>query len=108
MNEESKEITPETFPDHKQVPVLAGLPQHLKDPEIYPKIQKALLETLASSHSHGDMLEWSNCVPCQAKMHEHAELMRKLGFASGAQYMAWRKVHETITRRSPLVQWKNK
>lgn len=85
-----------------KVHVLAGLPQYLKDPEVYPKIQKALLETIATTHSHSDLLEWGGCVPCQIKMHNHGEMMRKLGFQSPQQYRAWCKVHEKIEKRVKL------
>ena len=96
------EITPETFPKANKVSVLAGLPEYLKDRANYPKIQKALLETLASKHSHSDILAWGNCVPCQQKIHDHAEMVRKLGFTSSAQYYAWKKVMQEIERRVPL------
>jgi len=96
------EITPETFPKEDKVSVLAGLPLYLKDRANYPKIQKALLETLASTHSHSDIIEWAGCVPCQKKMHDHAEMVRKLGFLSPAQYFAWKKIHQEIERRVPL------
>jgi hypothetical protein len=99
---EPSEITKDTFPHENKVHVLFGLPEYLKDRENYPKIQKALLETLASKHSHGEMSEWYNCVSCQLKMHEHAEMIRGLGFSSPAQYRAWCKVHETIKKRVPL------
>lgn len=100
--EETPPITPETFPKSAPVPVLAGLPEYLKDPEVYPKIRKALIETLSSTHSHSDLLEWSACGKCQQKVHEHAEMVRKLGFLSPAQYRAWCRVHEKITERVKL------
>lgn len=94
MNEQ--EITKDTFPTEQKVSVLAGLPEYLKDPANYPKIQKALLETIASKHSHGDIIEWGGCIECQRKMHDHGEMVRKLGFTSPAQYYAWKKVHQQI------------
>ena|SRR3990172_4435196 len=97
-----EEITPETFPKANKVSVLAGLPEYLKDRANYPKVQKALLETLATKHSHSEMIEWAGCVSCQRKMIYHAEMVRKLGFTSPAQYFAWKKVMQEIERRVPL------
>ena len=103
MKEERKlEITPDTFPNEKKVPVLAGLPEYLKDPASYKKVRKALLETLATTHSHSNILEWGNCFKCQRKIKDHAEMVRKLGFHSPAQYFAWRKVSEMVETRIKL------
>lgn len=104
MNEEPK-VTKETFPTYKPNPLLAGLPEYLKDPDNYPKVRKALLETLATTHSHSDILEWGSCVPCQRKLRDHAEMVRKFGFKSPAQYMEWQKVHETIKKRIALPKY---
>ena len=95
-------ITPNTFPKYVPNPIFDGLPKYLKDPKNYKKIQKALLETLASTHSHGELIEWHACTPCQRKVRDHADMVRKLGFTSPAQYYAWKKVQEEIKRRQPL------
>ena len=99
-----EDIKPDTFPKANKVSVLAGIPEYLKDRKNYPKVQKALLETLATTHSHSDMIEWAGCFQCQRKMHDHAEMVRKLGFLSPAQYFAWKKVMQEIERRVPLRQ----
>lgn len=93
------DITPDTFPNAKALkphPLIANLPAHLKDPKNYMKIRKALLDTLASTHSHGEMSEWASCVQCQKQMRDHAEMIRKLGFSSPSQYKAWMKTHEMV------------
>jgi hypothetical protein len=100
-----EDIKPDTFPNaftSKKVPVLAGLPDMLKDPANYKKIRLALLDTLASTHSHSDLAEWHNCAKCQMKVQNHAEMIRKLGFTSPAQYFAWRKVSEKVEERMKL------
>ena|SRR3990167_668918 len=104
MNEPLKpeDITPETFSKARKVHVLAGLPQWLKEPDSYPKVQKALYETIATTHSHSDILAWGSCVKCQIKLHAHGEMMRKLGFQTPAQYRAWVKVHKQIDERVKL------
>lgn len=90
------EIKPDTFPKQTANPILAGLPEHLKDPENYEKIRRALLETLASPHSHSDILAWYDCKNCKSKIRDHRLMMQKLGFQSPAQYMEWQKVHLKI------------
>jgi L-amino acid N-acyltransferase YncA len=85
--------------------IFAGLTDFVKDPANYEAIQRQLLDTLASKHSHADVSEWVDCVECQMRVKDHKDLMFKLGFKDSATYMAWRKVHETIKNRSPLIQW---
>lgn len=86
--------------------ILYGLPEALKDPANFPKIQKAILNTLQTRHSHGDMMEWSACRSCTEKMLERRLLLKRLGFRNARQYMAWRQVHEEIVKMYPLVDWK--
>jgi hypothetical protein len=104
MNEEEQKPDVSEFKSAK-VHVLDGLPEYLKDPKNYEKIQRDLLDTLASSHSHGEMIEWASCYHCQIKFAQHAEAVRLLGFRSPAQYFAWKKVHAQIKRRVPLAYY---
>ena len=97
-----EDIQLDTFVHEKKVPVLAGLPEYLKNPENYKKIRLALLDTLASTHSHADILEWGNCPKCQMKLHNHAEMVRKLGFTCPAQYYAWKKISDQVEKRIKL------
>ena len=102
------DIKKDTFPNQKKMRhVLDGLPAYLKEPESYDKVQKALYEVGGSTCGHSDLLEWAGCKKCQRKQWDRKEMMKKLGFQSGAQYMAWRKTHEYIKSRVPLVDWKN-
>jgi len=77
-------------------PLLASLPDHLKDPANFEKVQLAIINTFRSTCGHGEVLEWAECPKCSEKMLERRALLRKLGFKNAAQYMAWRKVHEEI------------
>lgn len=97
-------ITPKTFPKYQGHPVLKGLSKHLKDPANYDKIRRAILDTLATGHSHSELYQYVNCKLCSSKMLERRLLLRKLGFKSPAQYMAWQAVHHAITqvRRDPI------
>lgn len=98
-------MTQNKYPKYTPNPLIADLPDYLKDPANYEKIQRQLLDALASTHSHSDMEEWSACLDCQKRMMEHANLMRKLGFKKPGQYLAWKKVHETIAGRISLPKY---
>lgn len=105
MRDETPDITKDTFEAPAPHPLVADLPPHLKDPKNYKKVMSALYEAGASKCDHSEVLEWSQCSKCQLKQHERAEMMRKLGFTSGAQFLAWRKIHETIISRVSLEKY---
>jgi hypothetical protein len=97
-----------TFPKPTPNPRLAGLPAYLKDPKIYDKIQRALLETLSCAKTHSEPSRMFNCATCQTNASERRFLMKKFGFKSVEQYMEWRKVMETILRppkKAPLDKY---
>ena|SRR3990167_4268491 len=85
------------FPKFTPNPLFKGLPKYLKDPKNYEKVQRMLLDTLAGTHSHGELETWASCLHCQIKLKNHGEAMRKLGFTSGKQYYAWKKVMHMMT-----------
>ena len=95
---------------NNKVPLTASLPAYLKDPANYKRVQKELLDAGATRHSHGEMVEWAGCVPCQRKLRDRVEMMKKLGFKSPAQYMAWYRTHEQILslKRDPLPKYNTK
>lgn len=101
----SEEIKPETFKKPLPKSITASLPAYLKDPANYYKIQKAILEAGATRHSHGEIGEWAKCKQCQQKEWNRKEMMLKLGFKSGAQYLQWKKIMNKIDERYPLVDW---
>lgn len=98
------EINKDTFPKYKPNPLFIGMPAYLKDPNNYVKIQKELLDALATTHSHSDVKKWSECFNCQIRVKTHRELMLKLGFKNGKQYMGWKKIMDIIInkKRIPL------
>ena len=89
-------------------PLVAMLPEYLKDPANYEKVQRLIVETLASNHSHGEVIEWAKCSKCQRRFAEKGQVLKKLGFVSSAQYMAWQRVHQEIRKKMPLVDWSKK
>ena len=93
-----EDITPSTFPKYRPDHLTKSLPVFVKDPANYNTIQRQLLETLASRHSHSDMETWSKCIECQLKVKEHGALMRKFGFKNKETYYAWKKImHVMLT-----------
>lgn len=100
------DITPETFPEYKKVSPLVGLPEYLKDPAVYDKIERELYDALVGScGGHGEVIEWAACSKCQQAFYNRGELLRKLGFTSPAQYLAWKKTHQKIRELAPLPKY---
>ena len=86
---------------------ISSLPRHLKDPANYEKIMKALYEAGASTCDHTEVLEWGGCLKCQRKQWDRKEMMARLGFQNGQQYLQWRRIHERIRnlRKDPLPKY---
>lgn len=77
-------------------PIFNGMPNYLKDPKNFEKIFKAIYEAGGSTCTHSEVAEYAACFKCQTKLRDRVELMRKLGFRSGQQYLQWVKVHSRI------------
>lgn len=99
------EVTKETFLPPQPNPIFDDMPAYLKDHDNFTKIQKTILDTLAGKCSHGEIMEWAGCAKCQRRFKERGQVIRKLGFKSMAQYMAWVKVHQTIKERIKLAKY---
>lgn len=94
------------LPRHLKNPLLEGLPAYVKDPKNFFEIQKSVLETIKTKCSHSDVIEYAKCKICTNKMLERRRLLKKYGFKNPKQYFEWRRVHQEIRRRYPLVNWK--
>lgn len=92
-------------PNYKINPYLKGLPEHLKNPANFVPIMKQILETLAVNHSHSELEGYAKCITCTNKMIERRKLLKRLGFKNAKQYLAWKRVHEEISKSYPLVDW---
>ena len=88
--------------------LLSSLPDYLKDPQNYERIQRSILEAGRTTCSHSDIIEWSKCSKCKRALWNRKEFMFKLGFKNAAQYMAWHAVHRVIERRVPLAKYNSK
>lgn len=88
-------------------PLLSGLPAYLKNPKNYEKVYKAIYNAGVSSCDHSEVLEWAGCSKCQARQRDRLLMMRKLGFTSGKQYLAWDRVHQQIRSnlKAPLEKY---
>lgn len=86
------EINKDTFPKYKPNPLFKDLPQGLKDPQNYIKIEKAVMDTMICPTSHADLMEMTQCSTCTSNMRERRHLLKNLGFKSPRQYYAWKKV----------------
>jgi hypothetical protein len=89
-------------------PLIADLPEHLKNPANYDEIQAKIIASVQTSCTHSDVFEMAKCEKCTKKMLNRRKLLKSLGFKNPRQYMEWRKTHEEIKKRYPLVDWKRK
>lgn len=86
-------------------PLMASLPDYLKDPANYEKVQKTVIQALQGKHSHGEVVEWAGCAECQRRFRERRHVLKSLGFKNPAQYKAWTLIHKTIKERVPLPKY---
>lgn len=93
------EITPETFPNYKSLNKVGHLPDFVKDPANYEKIERALLDTRFCGKTHSDPSQMFECKGCQNKTLERRELMEKFGFRDASDYLNWKKIHEEIRKK---------
>jgi len=101
-------ITSKTFGKKFAPRLTDSLPDFLKDPANFLKVQQAIYKTIATKHSHGDVFEYAKCSACSRKMLERRHLLKSLGFKNPAQYMQWQKTHAEIRKRFPLMDWKTR
>lgn len=94
------------LPRFKPNPLVASLPEHLKDPANYMKIKKAIADTMKKCHkSHADVGEMATCWKCSDGMLERRALLKRLGFKNPAQYRKWQEINNKIKELYPLVDW---
>jgi hypothetical protein len=81
----------------KPHPVLAGLPNELKDPACYKGIQTKLSRCMVSDHGHNSVKGFAKCKRCKAKYEKRHKMILDMGFSSTEQYLEWRKIMDIIT-----------
>lgn len=89
--------------------VLDGLPAYLQDPKNYKKVSLAIYDSMKGAcTTHSEVVEAAACAKCQRAFLNRGEMMRKLGFQSPAQYLAWKKTHEFMRTEMRLPYYNSK
>jgi len=79
------------------------LPDELKDPKNFSKIEKKLANIMVSDHKHATIKQFMKCKRCQVKMRKKQETMKELGFKDFEQYQNWRKIMAIISNKQNLA-----
>ncbi len=94
------------LPKYQPNPLVASLPEHLKDPANFERIKREIALTMQGcKKNHGSIAEMALCSTCSDKMKERRLLLKKLGFKNPAQLRLWYKIHYQIQEKMPLVNW---
>ena len=83
----------------KTSPLLKGLAGELKDPKCFKAIERQLEDCVKVSHKHKNATDWAKCSQCQLNFVKRRQLMKKLGFKSGIQYLQWKKIMGIIINK---------
>ena len=81
-------------------PIFKDLPERLKDPKNFPKIEIELFKILKTDHKHKTVRAYVTCAWCQNKLKLRQNRMKAIGFASYGQYVEWRKIMQIITNKA--------
>ena len=96
-------LTTEQINKAKPNPVFKGLPDELKDPKNFKKIEKKLANVMVSDHKHRLISAFHKCKRCQDKFKKKREAILALGFNSINQYQHWQKVMRILIDKPKLV-----
>lgn len=89
--------------DAKINPILASLPDELKDAKKFATIEKKIANIMVSDHKHRKVASFVKCKRCQAKFEKKREYIKSLGFNDIQQYQLWKKVMFLIINKGELV-----
>lgn len=93
----------ELWPAMKQPhPGLEGLPDALKDPECFNRVEAAIERAGMTAHKHRKPSEWIKCPSCQKKREARQEKIKEFGFKDYAQYLLWRQIMDIIKNRKDI------
>lgn len=99
---------PKNFSPYAPNPIFNGLPEYLKDPQYYEKIEMAMIETLSSKKTYSDLMKYIESPEGKKGLLERRALIKRLGFKSTEQYMSWRKVMRSmlnLSEKKPLAKY---
>lgn len=86
-------------PKLKPNPIFKGLPDALKNPESFKRIEDSLRLAILSDHQHKSVKEYVECKRCAVKLQRRQDLMKEFGFRSVNQYLEWKKIMDIITKQ---------
>lgn len=83
-------------------PIFEGLSDELKDPKNFLTIERKIVNTMKSDHTHTNLKAFMKCKRCQAKVKKKTEMILELGFKDFIQYQNWKKVMGYIINKKNL------
>jgi len=92
----------ELWPELKENPSLAGLPDELKDPSCVKRVEREIQNASATGHKHRKPSEWLKCEHCQKKSKARKDKLRELGFKDYGQFLLWRKIQDIIINKREI------
>lgn len=95
-----KKLNLKEVPKLKKNPIFKGLPERLKDPSVYEKIERELFEAMKTDHKHKTVKQFVTCAWCQKKRELKQNKMKAMGFKSMGQYLEWRRIMQIITSKA--------
>lgn len=69
-----------------------GFPKELKNPKMYDKVEKEVMKIMYSDHKHRQILAFTKCKRCKAKIAKRLQYLKDTGFKSYVQYLQWKKI----------------
>lgn len=93
-----KKLDIKTVSKLKPNPIFKGLPEALKDPTCYAKIEKQIQDIVRvdKGHIHKTVKAYVKCKKCLEKYEKRKAFIRELGFTDYKQYMEWKKIMSII------------
>lgn len=98
-----RKLTKEEIENVKENPMFDTLPEKLKDPKCFKKIETKLSNIMISDHKHKSVQTFVRCKRCLAKMNKKNEAIKELGFKDSIQYQHWKKVMQILRAKKDFV-----
>ncbi len=88
----SNAIKPSELKDLPLNEIFKGFPERLKNPKMYEKVERDILNMMYSDHKHRKIKAFVDCKRCKAKVDRRKAYLTKTGFKDYHQYLTWKKV----------------
>jgi hypothetical protein len=89
--------------DLKPMPILKDLPEELKDPKCFEKIEKKIWLIMKSDHTHRTISGFNKCKRCRDKREKRNQFIKDTGFKNYEQYMKWRQIMSIIRNKKDFA-----